>query len=254
MLKSQRHEQLMDLCSQRGVISVRQAAKIFGISEMTVRRDFDELASTGAVVREHGGIRLPEVAQSVPSEIPYFDKLAVRQSEKQRIAQAACALIEPDDTVFLGPGSTCAVIARALPPVRLRIVTNSIIALNMLQIHPGLEVCCLGGQYRRRSGSFIGPVAEDSLAPLGIDKCFIGTNGVMSGVISCSNLEEGRLQALACDRAASRFLVFDSSKLDQLDFYNFYNLDRIDAVITDAGASDEQRFAIESVTSLIVAD
>lgn len=254
MLKSQRHEQLMDLCSQRGVISVRQAAKIFGISEMTVRRDFDELASTGAVVREHGGIRLPEVAQSVPSEIPYFDKLAVRQSEKQRIAQAACALIETDDTVFLGPGSTCAAIARALPPVRLRIVTNSIIALNMLQIHPGLEVCCLGGQYRRRSGSFIGPVAEDSLAPLGIDKCFIGTNGVMSGVISCSNLEEGRLQALACDRAASRFLVCDSSKLDQLDFYNFYNLDRIDSVITDAGASDEQRFAIESATSLIVAD
>lgn len=254
MLKSQRHEQLMDLCSQRGVISVRQAAKIFGISEMTVRRDFDKLASTGAVVREHGGIRLPEVAQSVPSEIPYFDKLAVRQSEKQRIAQAACALIEPDDTVFLGPGSTCAAIARALPPVRLRIVTNSIIALNMLQIHPGLEVCCLGGQYRRRSGSFIGPVAEDSLAPLGIDKCFIGTNGVMSGVISCSSLEEGRLQALACDRAASRFLVCDSSKLDQLDFYNFYNLDRIDAVITDAGASDEQRFAIESATSLIVAD
>lgn len=254
MLKSQRHEQLMDLCSQRGVISVRQAAKIFGISEMTVRRDFDELASTGAVVREHGGIRLPEVAQSVPSEIPYFDKLAVRQGEKQRIAQAACALIEPDDTVFLGPGSTCAAIARALPPVRLRIVTNSIIALNMLQIHPGLEVCCLGGQYRRRSGSFIGPVAEDSLAPLGIDKCFIGTNGVMSGVISCSNLEEGRLQALACDRAASRFLACDSSKLDQLDFYNFYNLDRIDAVITDAGASDEQRFAIESATSLIVAD
>lgn len=254
MLKSQRHEQLMDLCSQRGVISVRQAAKIFGISEMTVRRDFDELASTGAVVREHGGIRLPEVAQFVPSEIPYFDKLAVRQSEKQRIAQAACALIEPDDTVFLGPGSTCAAIARALPPVRLRIVTNSIIALNMLQIHPGLEVCCLGGQYRRRSGSFIGPVAEDSLAPLGIDKCFIGTNGVMSGVISCSNLEEGRLQALACDRAASRFLVCDSSKLGQLDFYNFYNLDRIDSVITDAGASDEQRFAIESVTSLIVAD
>lgn len=254
MLKSQRHEQLMDLCSQRGVISVRQAAKIFGISEMTVRRDFDELASTGAVVREHGGIRLPEVAQSVPSEIPYFDKLAVRQSEKQRIAQAACALIEPDDTVFLGPGSTCAAIARSLPPVRLRIVTNSIIALNMLQIHPGLEVCCLGGQYRRRSGSFIGPVAEDSLAPLGIDKCFIGTNGVMSGVISCSNLEEGRLQALACDRAASRFLVCDSSKLDQLDFYNFYNLDRIDSVITDAGASDEQRFAIESATSLIVAD
>lgn len=253
MLKSQRHEQLMDLCSQRGVISVRQAAKIFGISEMTARRDFDELASTGAVVREHGGIRLPEVAQSVPAEIPYFEKLALRQQEKQRIAQAACALIEPDDTIFLGPGSTCAAIARALPPMRLRVVTNSIIALNMLQIHPNLEICCLGGQYRRRSGSFVGPVAEDSLAPLGIDKCFIGTNGVMSGFISCTNLEEGRLQALACDRAASRYLVCDTSKLNQLDFYNFYNLDRIDALITNDAITPGQRTDIEATTRLVVA-
>lgn len=253
MLKSQRHEQLMDLCSQRGAVSVRQAAKIFGISEMTVRRDFDVLASTGAVVREYGGIRLPDVSQSDPAETPYFEKLAVRQGEKQRIAQAACTLIEPDDTIFLGPGSTCAAIARALPPIRLRVVTSSIIALNMLQIHPGLEVCCLGGQYRRRSGSFVGPVAEDSLAPLGIDKCFIGTNGVTSGVISCSNLEEGRLQSLACDRAACRYLACDSHKLGQLDFYNFYSLDRIDAVVTDAGITDEQRREIEGVTSLIVA-
>lgn len=243
----------MDLCSQRGVISVRQAAKIFGISEMTARRDFDELASTGEVVRAHGGIRLPEVAHAVPAEIPYFEKLAVHQEEKRKIAEAACALIEPDDTIFLGPGSTCAAIASALPAMRLRVVTNSIIALNMLQIHPGMEVCCLGGQYRRRSGSFVGPVAEDSLAPLGIDKCFVGTNGVVSGAISCSNLEEGRIQALACDRAASRFLVCDSSKLEQLDFYNFYSLDRIDAVITDAGVTDDQRRPIEECTSLIIA-
>ena len=254
MLKTQRHEQLMELCAQRGVVSVRQAARIFDISEMTVRRDFDELAATGVVVREHGGIRLSDDTPSTPSEAPYFDKLAIRQAEKQRIALAACALIEPDDTIFLGPGSTCAAIARALPSMRLRVVTSSIIALNMLQIHPDLEICCIGGQYRRRSGSFVGPVAEDSLAPLGIDKCFIGTNGVMSGVISCSNLEEGRLQALACDRAASRFLVCDSSKLGQLDFYNFYNLDRIDAVVTDAGINDAQREMIESVTSLIVAE
>jgi len=243
----------MELCTQRGVVSVRQAAKIFGISEMTVRRDFDELAATGVVIREHGGIRLSDETPAAPSEAAYFDKLAIHQAEKQRIAMAACALIEPDDTIFLGPGSTCAAIARALPSMRLRVVTSSIIALNMLRIHPDLEICCIGGQYRRRSGSFVGPVAEDSLSPLGIDKCFIGTNGVMSGVISCSNPEEGRIQGLACDRAACRYLACDSSKFDQLDFYNFYNLDRIDALITDSGITPQQRDAVESVTTLIVA-
>lgn len=243
----------MELCTQHGVVSVRQAAKIFGISEMTVRRDFDELASTGVVIREHGGIRLSDETPSTPSEAPYFDKLAIHRAEKQRIAVAACALIEPDDTIFLGPGSTCAAIARALPTMRLRVVTSNIIALNMLQMHPDLEICCIGGQYRRRSGSFVGPVAEDSLSPLGIDKCFIGTNGVMSGAISCSNLEEGRIQGLACDRAACRYLVCDSSKLGQLDFYNFYSLDRIDALITDDRITSSQRAAVESATKLIVA-
>ena len=58
MLKSERHEQLLELCTQRGMVTVAQAAKIFGISEMTARRDFDELARDGGVSREHGGIRL----------------------------------------------------------------------------------------------------------------------------------------------------------------------------------------------------
>ena len=42
MLKSERHEQLLKLCMQRGMVTVAQAAKIFGISEMTARRDFDD--------------------------------------------------------------------------------------------------------------------------------------------------------------------------------------------------------------------
>lgn len=250
MLKSQRLEQLMDLCSDRGVISVRQAAKIFGISEMTVRRDFDELASNGAVIREHGGIR---VCDSSATETPYFEKLTVHQEEKQKIALAVRPLIEQDDTIFLGPGSTCATIARTLPPVRLRVVTSSIIALNMLQTNPDIEICFIGGQYRRRSGSFVGPVAEESLSLLGIDKCFIGTNGIMSGSVSCSNLEEGRLQALACDRSGTRYVVCDSTKLNQLDFYNFYNLDRIDALITDDGATETQIAHIEECTTVIIA-
>ena len=54
MLKSERHEQLLKLCMQRGMVTVAQAAKIFGISEMTARRDFDELARDGGVSREHG--------------------------------------------------------------------------------------------------------------------------------------------------------------------------------------------------------
>lgn len=195
MLKSERHEQLLKLCMQRGMVTVAQAAKIFGISEMTARRDFDELARDGGVSREHGSIRLSSGTPTA-GEVPFFEKLSIRSPEKERIAHCAVGLIKEHDTVFLGPGSTCALIARALPPMQLRVITNSIIVLNMLQTRSDVEICALGGQYRKRSGSFVGPVAEDALAPLGIDTCFIGTNGVLAQSISCSNLEEGRLQEI----------------------------------------------------------
>lgn len=214
MLKSERHEQLLKLCMQRGMVTVAQAAKIFGISEMTARRDFDELARDGGVSREHGSIRLSSGTPTA-GEVPFFEKLSIRSPEKERIAHCAVGLIKEHDTVFLGPGSTCALIARALPPMQLRVITNSIIVLNMLQTRSDVEICALGGQYRKRSGSFVGPVAEDALASLGIDTCFIGTNGVLAQSISCSNLEEGRLQALACDRAAERYLSATQARSDR---------------------------------------
>ena len=54
MLKPERHEQLLELCAQRGMVTVAQAATIFGISEMTARRDFDELSRRAGVIREYG--------------------------------------------------------------------------------------------------------------------------------------------------------------------------------------------------------
>lgn len=253
MLKTERLDSLLELCHQQGSLSVKQAARSFGVSEMTARRDFDELAESGRVIREHGGIRLPDNLQAPPTELPYFEKLSIRQVEKQTVARAACELIEPNDTIFLGTGSTCASIARALPDIPLRIVTNSLITFSILQRHPTMEICVLGGQYRSRSGSFIGAVAEEMLSPLGIDKCFISANGISGGAAFTSNLDEGRLQALVCNRSGKRYLVCDAAKIDQQDFYNFYSLEHVDAVITDASISADQAARLRSVTNLIVA-
>lgn len=253
MLEPERHEQLLELCAQRGMVTVAQAATIFGISEMTARRDFDELSRRAGVIREYGGIRLSS-GSPIAEEVPFFEKLSIRSPEKEHIARTAVNLIRERDTIFLGPGSTCALIARALPRMRLRVITNSIIVLNMLQTRNDVEIWALGGQYRKRSGSFVGPIAEDALAPLGIDTCFIGTNGVLAQSISCSNLEEGRLQALACDRAAKRYLVCDSSKIGQMDFFGFFNLDQMDALITDANVNDKQRSMVLESTRIIVAE
>ncbi|MFR3275696.1 MAG: hypothetical protein ACLTOP_08245 [Collinsella phocaeensis] len=65
-------------------------------------------------------------------------------------------------------------------------------------------------------------------------------------------MDEGRLQSLACDRSGERYLVCDATKIGLQDFYNFCNLERIDALITDASITPEQRTLVEGSTRLVV--
>ncbi len=252
MLKPERHEQLLELCAQRGMVTVAQAATIFGISEMTARRDFDELSRRAGVIREYGGIRLSS-GSPIAEEVPFFEKLSIRSPEKEHIARTAVNLIRERDTIFLGPGSTCALIARALPRLRLRVITNSIIVLNMLQTRNDVEIWALGGQYRKRSGSSSAHRRRCS-RPARYRHLLYRHQRRTRPIHLLLNLEEGRLQALACDRAAKRYLVCDSSKIGQMDFFGFFNLDQMDALITDANVNDKQRSMVLESTRIIVAE
>jgi DeoR family lactose phosphotransferase system repressor len=94
-------------------------------------------------------------------------------------------------------------------------------------------------------------MAEDALGMLGIDKAFIGANGVLGSSVSTSNMEEGRLQQLAFDKADLRYLVADSSKVGKRDFFTFYELTDIDGLVTDTHITPEQREQLDQITTVI---
>src|SRR4051794_19580705 len=95
-----------------GRLSLAELAGRLGVSEMTVRRDLDQLQEQGLVRRVRGGA----VALDVPAERAGF---AVRERwsgpAKSRLARAAAALIEPGGTVLLDAGTTTAEVAAHLP-------------------------------------------------------------------------------------------------------------------------------------------
>ena len=56
-----------DLVDQDGQLTVADMVRRFSISAVTIRNDFDALASIGAVVRSHGGaVRRLEATQDYP--------------------------------------------------------------------------------------------------------------------------------------------------------------------------------------------
>ena len=60
MIKEERQKYLMDLLSQYKFLKVRDIVNELKITDMTVRRDFQELEDKGLIIRVHGGARIIE--------------------------------------------------------------------------------------------------------------------------------------------------------------------------------------------------
>ncbi|MDG6103351.1 DeoR/GlpR transcriptional regulator [Dactylosporangium aurantiacum] len=111
MLGPDRLDLTLRLVRGSGRLTLAELAARLGVSEMTVRRDLDQLQEQGLVRRVRGGA----VALDVPGDEAGF---AVREqwqaATKARLAHATAALIAPGSTVLLDAGTTTAAVAAAI--------------------------------------------------------------------------------------------------------------------------------------------
>ena len=253
MIKAERQDRVKQLLASQGTVSVKQIADQLGVSDMTVRRDLEELSQLGELVRVHGG------ATSTPAhkgamlsrEYSHTEKRARHAEEKLDAARTAVSLIRDSSTIFLGTGTTIEQMVPLLPVCRLRIITNSLSVFNLLEGRDDYDLCLIGGLYRRSTAAFVGPMAEEAIESIGVDTAFIGANGVLDGGVSTSNMEEGRVQQLAYGRADERYLVADSSKVGRRDFYTFYRLEDLDGLVCEPGIADDARAEVEQYAKVI---
>ena len=253
MLKPERQNAIVTLVTKMDFASVKQISEQLDVSEMTIRRDLEELAEVGRLTRVHGGARSIAGPHGTVARREYTTSEKHRQYaiEKEQIAQTAARLVQDGDTVFLGAGTTCEALARALANVHLRAITNSIQVFSALNECNALDVILIGGEYRPNTGAFVGGISERSIEAIGISKAFVGTNGVHDGLIFCSNSLEGSLFRMALNRADARYVVTDSSKMGKRDFYGFYDVVNLDGIVTDAAITEKQTKALSELTEVI---
>lgn len=158
MIKAERQDRVRQLLEEQGTVSVKEISDALGVSDMTIRRDLEELASLGEIERVHGGARS---AQGRPHamlrhEYSHSEKRTKHAEEKLQIARRAVELIEEGSTIFLGTGTTVEQMASMLPACRLRIVTNSLSVFNLLEAREDCDLCLVGGMYRRRTAALWG--------------------------------------------------------------------------------------------------
>jgi DeoR/GlpR family transcriptional regulator of sugar metabolism len=234
----QRQNDIVRLLLRQGKLSVGEIVERFKVSEATARRDLEALADKGRIQRVHGGA-LP-ISQALP-ELPILEREKEQGFSKQQIGQAAAALVQDGETVFLGSGSTVLEVAHHLQHRQeLTVITNSLPVLNALSGQTGITLVSLGGMLRRSELSFIGHITEQALAEVRVDKIIIGIHAI--------SLEQGLtndfLPETMTDRAilnAGRevIVVADHTKVNTVSTAYLSPITSINTFVTDPDASIE---------------
>ena len=218
------------------------------VAPMTIRRDLKELENKALLVRVHGGAVL---MHTFYNELANDEKKALHSDKKRIIAEKASRLIQNEDTIFIGSGTTNEAIFPFIKHMHLRIITNSLYIFEQYEALEHMDIVLIGGRYRKKTGSFIGQLANTMLEQLHIDKAFIGVNGISDNDATTANEEEGKANEIVLNRSTKKYLVSDSSKFNTRAFTVFYKLDAIDAIITDDAITQPLTQKYSTITEIL---
>jgi DeoR/GlpR family transcriptional regulator of sugar metabolism len=232
VLVAERQKKIVDLVNERLSIRVTELSKIFSVTEETIRRDLEKLEKENLLMRSHGGAVSIEKDQS---ETSYLEREITNAAEKRAIAKAAVGSIESGDQIVLDASTTAWYVAKELSDMPLTVLTNSIKVAIELSKKEQIKVISTGGTLLSQSLSYVGPLAERSLAMYHVNKAYLSCKGVhLDKGLSDFNEMQALLKKQMIEIADETILMVDSSKFGTRAFSQIVPVSNIDSIITDS--------------------
>jgi DeoR family transcriptional regulator, fructose operon transcriptional repressor len=218
-----------------GFVRIDELAEAYGVSEMTIRRDLDELQVLGVARRVRGG------AVSVGPE-PFFERHRHNARAKARIADKLLDLLPERGTVAFDASSTIHRLAADLEGARdLVIVTNGLDTFSAMAGKPGLSPTLTGGSADPRTGSLTGPVATRAARDFVFD-LFICSGSAIDVHIGSSeaSLDEAEVKRAFASSCKRVILAVDHTKLGTRAQARMFSLDHVELLVTDLDPGDSR--------------
>ncbi|MDR2029098.1 MAG: DeoR/GlpR family DNA-binding transcription regulator [Treponema sp.] len=226
---TERHNKILEILAQSQRVEVVTLADMLRVSQVTVRKDLDQLEELGLIRREHGFALFGS-----------FDdvskRMAYHYDVKRRIAKAAAELVEDEETVMIESGSCCALLAEELANTKrgVTIVTNSAFIANHIRHTPYGKIILLGGEYQTHSQVMVGPILRKYAEVFLSDKFFIGTDGFTEkyGFTGRDHLRAQAVRDMA-EQARQLIVLTESEKFFHQGVEGLVRTDNVSAVYTD---------------------
>ncbi len=245
MLGEQRRQLIVQELKKAGSVSVADLSGRLGVSDMTIRRDLEELSARKLLQKVHGGaVPVPKTA----AEPHFTQKQELNRPEKQAIARAALGLIEDGHTVAFSAGTTTWHIAAALQVGNkdLTFITNSTNIALTLQENGWDQIVLSGGTFRTPSDALVGPYADRALRTLNADVLFLGVHGIHPDAgLTTPNVAEAETNRCLVEASQKVVVVADYSKLGVVALAKIAPLSQVDVFVTDDKAPKETLRQVE---------
>lgn len=240
MLPTYRRDKIFELLQEDGSAKVQDLAKLFKVTEVTIRQDLEKLEREGLIVREHGGAYIKNVKDQVQAfSIVHQENL----DKKERIAMKCLEFIESGDTIILDSGSTTTEVAKKLRGRKdLTVITNALNIALLLGAEPGIEVIVTGGEFKPPTLSLTGQKAADFFKGINVHKLFLATAGLsLKAGLTYPSISDLVVKKAMIDAAEITYLVADSTKIGKSSFASLGALSLIDYIITDDGIETKHK-------------
>jgi DeoR/GlpR family transcriptional regulator of sugar metabolism len=231
MLKQERHAYILRQVDLHNRVLSSSLSNEMQVSEDTIRRDLQELADAGRIIKVHGGA----LSRSFNNFYDNHNPIYSRQGKKV-IARKAASLIKDGMFVLTSGGTTIQEMARALPPdLRATFITGSIPAAIEYMHHPAIDVILIGDKLSKNAKITVGGDAIARIRQIRADLCILGINAIdVKHGVTDNDWDAVQVKKAMIESAEKVICVSILEKTDTCQPIQICPLEDIDILITES--------------------
>ncbi len=236
MLKTDRQAFILHQVNLHNKVLLTELSDQISVSNDTIRRDFQELADLGKIIKVHGGALSPSFHNGHLNQKDVYG-----YNQKKIIAKKAASLIKNGMFVITGGGTTIIELARALPQdLQATFICGSIPALYEYSSHPNIEVIAIGDKISKNSKITVGSEAISKIRELRVDLCFLGVNAInLETGISDNDWDIVQVKKAMIESSQKLVCLTISEKINSRQPIQICELKKIHTLITEISPESE---------------
>ena len=207
--KGARQQRIIDALTTAPTLRLNELIETLGVSSETIRRDLRELDERGLISRTYGGaVRLFHTEPSLA------ERLRMMTSEREAIAAAVSASVQPGEVLLIGGGATTLHVARRLARDHrnLTVVTHSHDILGVMGSNEGITVISTPGQYDAQEALLSGYETVAFLRGFAAHRAILGATGITREGMSNAEMNAAAVYTTMMSCAVRTTIVSDHTK------------------------------------------